>query len=284
MAGGPPAGVAAVEVADGNDRPAQRLRSPRGQRERRPPTSAPACRAAESSRAPAPGASGSRTRRREYAPCGSRGSTRDRRWWPRSRAISSARPAQSMRSSGGGASSRGSAPPASRSRARLRQHEHVLPAHLPQPGRGHHGAHLGVVDQHDAGAERADILVGRLDQLSAGRGDGAGDMAGFVLGRIAHVEAGRASARRAPRANAPASRDRCARCRSGCATRSAADLAQAKPSREAARARRALPLSQASPAERPAHGAVAQRHHLVRHAGVDQRLRADDAAGAARRN
>ncbi len=33
--------------------------------------------------------------------------------------------------------------------------------------------------------------------------------------------------------------------------------------------------------ERPAHRAVAQRHHLVRQAGVDQRLRADDAAGAA---
>ncbi len=33
--------------------------------------------------------------------------------------------------------------------------------------------------------------------------------------------------------------------------------------------------------EAPAHGAVAQRHHLVRHAGIDQRLRADDAAGAA---
>ena len=31
----------------------------------------------------------------------------------------------------------------------------------------------------------------------------------------------------------------------------------------------------------PAHRAVAQRHHLVRQAGVDQRLRADDAAGAA---
>ena len=33
--------------------------------------------------------------------------------------------------------------------------------------------------------------------------------------------------------------------------------------------------------EMPAHGAVAQRHHLVGHAGIDQRLRADDAAGAA---
>ena len=31
----------------------------------------------------------------------------------------------------------------------------------------------------------------------------------------------------------------------------------------------------------PAHGAVAQRHYSVRHAGIDQRLRADDAAGAA---
>ena len=50
--------------------------------------------------------------------------------------------------------------------------------------------------------------------------------------------------------------------------------------RRPARAR-ALPLSQAKPGERPAHGAVAQRHHLVRHAGVDQRLRADDAARAA---
>src|SRR6202044_2407911 len=33
--------------------------------------------------------------------------------------------------------------------------------------------------------------------------------------------------------------------------------------------------------ETPAHGAVPQRHHLIRQTGIDQRLRADDAARAA---
>src|SRR6266550_5260550 len=32
--------------------------------------------------------------------------------------------------------------------------------------------------------------------------------------------------------------------------------------------------------EMPAHGAVTQRHDFVRHAGVDERLRADDASGS----
>ena len=72
--------------------------------------------------------------------------------------------------------------------AGLRQHEHVLPAHLAQPRRGHDRAHLGVIDQHDARAERADIVIGRLHQLSAGRGKRAGDVPGRIFGRIAHVE------------------------------------------------------------------------------------------------
>ena len=103
-----------------------------------------------------------------------------------------------------------------------------LPAHLAQPRRGHHRAHLGVVDQHDARAERADILVGRLHQLAAGRGERAGDMAGRVFGGIAHVEQIE-RARRRRRASARA----CARSMRATpkrrATSAAADLAQAKP-------------------------------------------------------
>ena len=45
-----------------------------------------------------------------------------------------------------------------------------------------------VVADHDARAQYAGIEVGRLHQLAAGRGDGAGIMAGFVFRRFAHVE------------------------------------------------------------------------------------------------
>ena len=134
----------------------------------------------------------------------------------------------SMRGSGGGAAR---AP--ARRRARLApgrdQHEHLAPAHLPEPRRRHHGAHLVVVDQHDARAERAGILVGRLHQLPAGRRDRARDMAGRDIRPDRARRTDRACASRR-RASARASPRRCARCRGACATRSAAALAQARPS------------------------------------------------------
>ena len=66
------------------------------------------------------------------------------------------------------------------------------------------------------------------------------------------------------------------------ATCSAADFAQASAPCETDGARRDWPLSGARPGEAPAHRAVAQRHDLVGHARVDQRLRADDRARAPR--
>ncbi len=68
------------------------------------------------------------------------------------------------------------------------QHVDVAQPHLAQPGRRHHRAHLGVVDQHDARAERADVLVGGLHELAARRRDRAGTVAGGVFVRVAHVE------------------------------------------------------------------------------------------------
>ena len=53
--------------------------------------------------------------------------------------------------------------------ARLDENEHVLPSHPTQPGCGHEGAHLLIVDEDDARAEGADIMVRGLHQLTAGR-------------------------------------------------------------------------------------------------------------------
>jgi hypothetical protein len=45
-----------------------------------------------------------------------------------------------------------------------------------------------VVAEHDACAERAGVMVGRLHQLPTGRRQRTGQMAGQIFGRIAHVE------------------------------------------------------------------------------------------------
>ncbi len=110
------------------------------------------------------------------------GSSRDRPRW-RGRWRSSP-----MRSRASMASSAGTAGPSTR-------RDRPRPARCPpatstntsrqpicfEPRRRHDGAHRAVVDQHDAAIERADILVGRLHQLAAGRVDGAGQMARRVV-------------------------------------------------------------------------------------------------------
>ena len=76
-------------------------------------------------------------------------------------------------------------------RARLQRvfdDEHVFPAHLDQPRRGHGRAHAVIVDQHDARVARCGERVGRLDQLAARRVDRAVQVAGGVFLGAAHVE------------------------------------------------------------------------------------------------
>src|SRR5581483_5052195 len=73
-------------------------------------------------------------------------------------------------------------------RTRLGQYENIPPAHLLEPGSGHERAHLLVVTQNDSGSERAGVAIRSLHQLAAKRGDGAGEVAGRVFGRLAHVE------------------------------------------------------------------------------------------------
>jgi hypothetical protein len=165
------------------------------------------------------------------------------------------------------------------SRRGQRHHPHLAPAHLLQPGRGHHRPQAGLlVEQDDATPEHTAPGLGLLHELSARRVHGARHAAGLeFLGR-AHVEQiERARSIGAPRrqfagvdaahAEAPGRlrrRRRSAPARLG-------------------RKRRVAPLLaavQREAGEVPAHRAVLQRHHLVRRAGVDQRLRAHDRAGA----
>ena len=103
------------------------------------------------------------------------------------------------------------------------------------------------VDQHDARAERPDILVGRLHQLAAGRGDARPPHA---RPRIRADRARRRDRACAPprRASAQASRRRCGRCRSGAPRDRRRLWPRPSASREASGARADLPLSQAKPA------------------------------------
>src|SRR3954468_7962806 len=64
----------------------------------------------------------------------------------------------------------------------------VEPAHLDQPRRGHDGAHALRVDEHYARVAHADVLVGRLTELAAGRMARAGDVAGLEFLARANVE------------------------------------------------------------------------------------------------
>ncbi len=64
---------------------------------------------------------------------------------------------------------------------------HGVMAHLAQPARHHGGTHAIGIDQHEARAAHAHVLVGGLHQLAAGRVLGAGHGAGGVFLRRAHV-------------------------------------------------------------------------------------------------
>jgi len=124
--------------------------------------------------------------------------------------------------------------------------------------------------EHDAGAESSDEFIGRLHQLPAWREIRTGDMSRRIVLRIAHVEH---IERALVRLGAPA------------LEHSAVDALDAEAlgdtpggrlgGREALGGRRARALVLAAvagePGEAPAHGAVAQRHHLVGYAGIDQR-------------
>ena len=161
------------------------------------------------------------------------------------------------------------------------QHHRVAPPHLHEPGRGHRGAHAVAVDEDDARAKRADLLVGGLHELAARDPPGVGQVAGLVLLAGADVE----DEERTP---------------AGFRTPSVEGGAVDGPHVEALRdprRRRAgllephggrpcrmlrLALGEREPREVPCHGAVSEADHAVGHAGVDDRLRADDAPGPAR--
>ena len=161
------------------------------------------------------------------------------------------------------------------------QHIDVAPAHLQQPRCRHDGAALEIVDQHHARAEDADILIGCLDELTAGRRDRSGKVARRIFARVAHVE----DIKRARSALALPAAQRVEVDMLDAGTLADAGRRRLGPGQRLCR-RRAWrqPALHAviglMAGQGPAHGAVAQRHHLVRQAGIHQRLGADDAAGA----
>ena len=130
-------------------------------------------------------ASGSRTRRQECGHAGSPGYAIDR---SRSRRLPQLRwRRRAHRGSDRHAEQRFLAGSLT-SIARFSQHEHVFPAHLPEPRCSHHRAHFFVVTKHDAGTKRAGIQIGGLHQLATGRGYGTGKMPGRILIRITYIE------------------------------------------------------------------------------------------------
>jgi len=68
------------------------------------------------------------------------------------------------------------------------KHEDVVPAHLVEPGRGHHRAHASGVNQHESRVAYADVLVGRLHQLAARRMTRSGDSLRFEFLLRPHIE------------------------------------------------------------------------------------------------
>ncbi|CRD85299.1 Uncharacterised protein [Bordetella pertussis] len=152
--------------------------------------------------------------------------------------------------------------------------------HLAQPRSGHDIAHPMMVIQDDARIAHRHIRIGRLHQLAARGMHGAGHVPALVLLLRAHIEQvnrslaagaqtlqfGRAD--RADPETAPHRRRALLRQRQ----------------RRRARLRglaRGLRFDLVA-GQRPAHRAVAQREHRIRHPGIDQRLRPDDAARTAR--
>ena len=153
-----------------------------------------------------------------------------------------------------------------------------IPAHAAQPRRRHPRPDPGIVDQHDPCAPDAEPAVGLLHQLAAGRHHRSRQVAGAVLGRVAdihHIE-GAPVGLALPFGELGAV-DRPARHSAGRRPRRAAAPRRRPRPRPPARAPVA-PGDDPEPGEVPRHRAVLQRDDAVRHAGVDQGLRADDAA------
>ncbi|KAG1444830.1 hypothetical protein G6F57_017719 [Rhizopus arrhizus] len=153
-------------------------------------------------------------------------------------------------------------------------------AQLRQPGAGGQRAHAVPIRQHDACAAGRQVLVGRLHQLPARRPAPAFQMPGLVFLAGAHVELVertrrllRLERRERRRVDIP----------DAGALRHVAGLFARSGQRGFARLRqgRLAAIGQFPARQQPFHRAVAQGGDTVRNAGVDQRLRADDAAGAA---
>ena len=161
------------------------------------------------------------------------------------------------------------------------QHHRVAPAHLHEPGGGHRRAHAIVIDQHDARAQRAGLLVGSLHELAARDPSRVGQVSGLVLLAVADVEH---EERTFTGLGAPSVEG------------GAVDRPHAEPLRHPRRRGTGLlqsgrgrfpdmpgrSLGELQTGEMPRHGAVAQARHPVGNPGIDDRLRADDAPGPAR--
>ena len=154
-----------------------------------------------------------------------------------------------------------------------------VPPHAPQPRRRHARPHPGVVDQHDARTPDAEPAVGLLHQLAARRHHRTWQMAGAVLGRVAHIHhvEGAPVGLALPLNEGCAVDDRHAiALGDGIGALSRRRDALGRDLRRAGSGAGDDPESRQVPRHRP----VLQRDDAVRHLGVDQRLRTDDAARA----
>ena len=166
-----------------------------------------------------------------------------------------------------------------RGQGRRRVQKDFVAAQLGQPGARGQRAHAVPVGQHDARAARRRVFVRGLHQLAARRPAPARQMAGCVFLLGAHVEAVKRALlrlafetrelRRIYALHARALRH-VGRAFARLGQRCGGGFGKA----------RAAAMGQRAAGEQPVHGAVAQRGHAVGNAGVDQRLRADDAARA----
>ncbi len=155
--------------------------------------------------------------------------------------------------------------------------EHIgFPTHLGEPGCGHVGADAEMVGENYSRAAHRRGHVDLLHQLPAGIMTETRDVTGGVFLRVPHVEAiERAVGRRRKRVHL-----------AGTDTPHAGTVGDVPciGLRSVGRADCAAPagaMFEILFCQSPADGTVAQRHHLVADPGIDQRLGADDRAGAA---
>ena len=160
------------------------------------------------------------------------------------------------------------------------QHHHLPAAQLPQPAGGHACARACIIHQHNARMAHRDPLIGGLHQLPTRRGTAAGHMPRRIFRRVAHIQ--HIGAARCIRLPARQIRTRAEDHTMPLGEGIRAGEGFRSTFRRALREARGLTAITGEAGQFPAHGAIAQRHHLIRNASTAERFSPHDGPRAPR--